>query len=231
MDTNQTNRVTMFKTVAAYLDDNTAVWSAIAPLQALVTELKSNIGAIDSSAQKQDTPTGAGDDKAAAREALDDVLFLMCEALGALGHGSNDHDLIAVTSVARTTVQRFGEEAVSNRATQVLAEAKARKTELATLNVTQANIDELESALADFNAAKARPRTATANRSAQTQSLPNLIRETSSLLRNQIDRMVSLLRRANPDFVAGYESARVIVDRAATHAKPKANVVVPPKAP
>lgn len=219
----------MFKTVAAYLDDNTSVWSVIAPLQALVTQLKSNISAIDSSAQKQDTPTGAADDKAAARETLENFLFLMCEALGALGHASDDHDLIALTSVSISTVQRFGEEELSNRATQVLAAGKTREADLATLNVTKANIDELENALGDFSAAKARPRTATANRSAQTQSLPKLIRETSSLLRNQIDRMVSLLGRAHPDFVAGYQSARVIVDRAATHATKKPSAVVPPK--
>jgi hypothetical protein len=85
------------------------------------------------------------------------------------------------------------------------------------LQVTPANLDELASALAEFNAAKARPRTATANRSVQTQSLPHLIRDASSILRNQIDRMASLLRRQNPDFVAGYQSARLIVDRAATH--------------
>jgi hypothetical protein len=231
MDTYQTNRVTMFKTVAAYLDGNTSVWNAIAPLQTAVADLKDKLSAIDNSAQKQDTPTGAVDDKAAAREALEDVLFLTCEALGVLGHGSDDHDLIAFTSVSTSTLKRFGEEQLSNRATQVLASARARETELTTLNVTKANIDELEHALSEFNSAKARPRTATANRSAQTQSLPNLIRETSSLLRNQIDRMVSLLRRANPNFVAGYQSARVIVDRAATHTTKKPVPAPPPTTP
>lgn len=230
MDTSQTNQITMFKTVAAYLDDNSAVWNGMAPLVTAVTDFKAKISALDNSVQKQDAPTGAADDKAAAREALEDVLFLMCEALGVVGHSSEDHDLKALTSVARSTVQRFGEEELSNRATQVLAEAKARKTELGTLNVTPANIDELDSALQEFNTVKARPRTATANRSAQTQSLPTLIREASGILRNRVDRMVSLLRRASPDFVAGYQSARVIVDRAATH-KTKPGAVVPPKTP
>jgi hypothetical protein len=37
------------------------------------------------------------------------------------------------------------------------------------------------------------------------------------ILNKRVDRMVSLFSRTNPDFVAGYESARAIVDRAATH--------------
>jgi hypothetical protein len=231
MDTKQTNRITMFKTTAAYLDAKHLVWKDLARLATAVTEFKAKIEAIDGAAQKQEAPTGATDDKAAAREALEEVLFLTCEALGVLAHDTEDHDLSALTSVTMTSLQRFGEEQLSNRATQVLAEANTRKTELATLDVTQANLDELESALTEFNAAKARPRTATANRSAQTQSLPNLIRDVSSLLRNQIDRMVSLLRRKNPDFVAGYESARVIVDRAATHKTKKPGSAPPPTTP
>ncbi|HEV7473022.1 MAG TPA: hypothetical protein VGN90_03170 [Pyrinomonadaceae bacterium] len=221
MDTQQSNRVTMFKTVAAYLDQNASVWNGTARMATAVAELKDKISTLDNSAGKQDTPTGATDDKAAAREALEDVLFLACEALGILGHEAEDHDLLAVTSLSRSSLLRFDEEQLSQRATQVLAEAKARKTELATLDVTQANIDELESALGKFNAAKARPRAAAANRSAQTQSLPNLLRETTSLLRNRIDRMMSLLQRSQPDFVAGYQTARVIVDRAATHKSTK----------
>jgi hypothetical protein len=228
MDTNQTNRITMFKTVAAYMDDKRSEWSVIAPLQTAVDDFKSEISAIDDSVRKQETPSGAADDKAAARDALEEVLFLTCEALGVLAHGSSDHDLSALTSVSISTLRRFGEEELSIRAAQVLAEAKAREAELATLNVTKANVLELENKLKQFNEAKARPRTSTANRAAQTESLPNLIRSASSTLRNRIDRMVSLLRPTNPDFVAGYKSARVIVDRAATHKTTKTPGSTPP---
>jgi len=60
--------------------------------------------------------------------------------------------------------------------------------------------------------------------------LPSLIRETSVLLRNQIDRLVNLFRRSNSEFVAGYRSARVIIDRKATHPATKtAGSAAPPK--
>lgn len=218
METEQTNRITMFKTVDAYLDSHNSVWSGMAAMAAADQQLKNKIGAIDIAAQKQETPTtGATRDKAAARDALEDVLFLTCEALAVLGHTADDHDLLALTALSPSNLGRLDDEELSNRATNVLAKANSRKTDLAAFNVTQANLDEFDQALQDFKAAKAKPRTATAERAAQTESLPSLIRDTSGILRNEIDRLVNLFRRTNPDFVAGYRTARAIVDRAASH--------------
>lgn len=51
----------------------------------------------------------------------------------------------------------------------------------------------------------------------QTQTLAGFIREASGILRNQIDRLVNMFLRTNPEFVAGYRAARVIVDRGVRH--------------
>src|SRR5687767_12239288 len=80
MDRKQTNRVTMFRTVEGVLDQNSAVWNGMAPFVEVVLEFKSKLAAIDGSAQRQETSMhGASGDKTAAREALEDVLFLASE--------------------------------------------------------------------------------------------------------------------------------------------------------
>lgn len=214
-----TNRITMFKTVDGYLADNNSVWNAMAPLSAAVLQFRDKLAAIDAAAQRQETPvSGASEDKAAARDALEDVLFLTCEALGMVGLTSNDHDLQALVDVSPSSLDKLGDEELANRATNVLVKANTKKTELATMQVTQANIDELDQALQNFQAAKAKPRTAVVERSVQTQSLSSLVREAGNILRDQIDRMVNLFRRSNSEFVAGYRSARVVVDRVGRHA-------------
>ena len=130
MDQIQTNRVTMFKTVTAYLDKNNAVWSGMAPLVAAVQQFKDKIGAIETAAQKQETPTtGAALDKASARDGLEDVLFLTCEALAVLGHTSNDNELLATVDVTTSDLRNFGDEELSNRATTVLQKVNAKKAE------------------------------------------------------------------------------------------------------
>jgi len=221
----------MFKTVDGYLDQKNSVWNGMAPFSAAVLQFKDKIISIDAAAQKQETPvSGAAGDKAAARDGLEDLLFLMCEALGVLAHTSNDHDLKALVDLSPTAIDKLADEELGNRATNVLAKANALKTELATMQVTQANLDELDEALQTYQAAKAKPRTAVVERAVQTETLPALVRETSNILRDQIDRLVNLFRRTDPEFVAGYRSARVVVDRVAGHAAPKA-VENPPTQP
>lgn len=228
MNTKQTNRVAMFKTVASQLDSHSAVWNAMAPMQAAVTDFNNKIAAIDASAQKQETPSGATDSKAAARDDLEDVLFLTCEALGTLAHQQPDHELAALVDLSPSILDHMGEQELANRAATVLAAAQARTTQLATLQVTPANIEELDQALRDFNVFKEGPRQATSERMAQTESLSQLIREATGILRERIDRMVNLFRRSDPDFVAGYRGARVIVDRAASRSTTRPTAPPPP---
>jgi hypothetical protein len=218
MQVKQTNRIRMFKAVEAVLDQNNSVWNGMAPFATAVNEYKQKVAATEVVAQKQETPiTGATDERLAARSALEDVLFLTAEALGVLAHRAGDTDLMALTDVTPSTLHNLNDVALTNRATAIQAATVSRTTELATLQVTPENLSELTEALADFNVSKSSPRVATANRSAQTSSLPESLNDVNDILRNQLDRLVNLFRRSDPEFVASYRAARVIVDRAATH--------------
>lgn len=229
MNTRETNQVNMFKAVSAYLANNNSVWGSMAPFTAAVTAFNDGIAGIDVTAQNQETPTGDTQDKSAARDALEDALFLTCQALSVLAHSESNNDLLALVSVTPSTLDKMDAEELSNRAAAIAAAAQPKQTALATLHVTQANLDEVGTALQNFNAAKTGPRTRAAERRAQTQSLAGQVRAVSGILRHQIDPMVNLFRRTNSDFVAGYRAARVIIDRAATHAT--ASPTTPPTPP
>ena len=228
MEVRQTNQVNMFKAVSAYLAENNSVWSSMPPFAAAVTAFNNGIAGIDVTAQHQETPTGDTLDKATARDALEDVLFLTCQALSVLAHSESDNDLLALVSVTPSTLHKMDAEELSNRAAAVLAKAQTKQTSLAALHVTQSNVLELDSALQNFNATKTGPRTRAAERKAQTQSLAGKIRAVSGILRHQIDPMVNLFRRTNPDFVAGYRAARVIIDRPATRPAAAPTTPTPP---
>jgi hypothetical protein len=42
--------------------------------------------------------------------------------------------------------------------------------------------------------------------------LPQMIRDTKSLLRTRLDKLMNTFRLTDPPFFAGYQSARVVVD-------------------
>jgi hypothetical protein len=217
MDTRETNKVTMHKTVDSFLDKSNSIWNDMAPFANATQRLKANLAAIDSAVQKQEAPSGAGAGKAAARDALEDAAFLMAQALSVLGHTSSDHELKARVDLSRSDFDRLGDEELSHRAKTILDEANARKTELAAFNITQASMDDFSQALQAFNSAKTSPRTAVVERMTKTQSIPVLLRDNDSILRNELDPLVNLFQPTHPEFVAGYRSARVIIDRAASH--------------
>lgn len=222
MDRVLTNRVTMYQTVEDYLDRNNSIWSGMAPFAAAMQQYKEGLVAFAAAAQKQETPvSGAAVDKASTRDALEDVLFLVCEALAVLAHLNNDHELEALVTVTPSGLDKFSDQELSNRATNVLGRANAKKAELAAFQVTQANLDEVAQALDAFDAGKAKPRAAVVERAVQTGTLPALARDLNNILRNKMDRLVNLFRRSHPEFVAGYRSARIIVDRGGSHSPAK----------
>jgi len=164
------------------------------------------------------------------REALEDALFLKCEALGVLAHTGGDNQLLDLTDLKPYEIQRLTDDELSNTATSILAETTGRAAALAPLQVMQTNLDQFNDALENFNNSKTSPRAAIASRMAQTEALPQLIAEANDILRNQLDRMVNLFRPYHADFVAAYRGARVVVDRAATHER-KPPVVPKPQVP
>jgi hypothetical protein len=62
--------------------------------------------------------------------------------------------------------------------------------------------------------------TAQAKRSAQTKTIPQAIRDNQSLLRKQLDKQMTKFKTTNPEFYAGYQAARAIVNRRSHHASP-----------
>lgn len=214
MQLKQTNRIRMFTAVIAVLEQFQAVWSSMAPFAAAFQRFKDKVQAVNAAAQKQETVTaGSSQERENARDALEDVLFLVCEALGVLAHQSSHSELLALTNVSPSGLRQLNDLELANLATEIKAQTVSRVAELATLHVTAENLTELDEAMADFNEAKSAPRAATANRVAQTEALSLLIREASDVLLNELDRMVNLFRRSHPEFVAAYRAARVVVDR------------------
>ena len=87
--------------------------------------------------------------------------------------------------------------------------------------MTAANVTALDTARTTFQGIQTSPRELVAGRKALTQSLSELIANVRSIFRNEIDKIMTPYKKSNPDFYNGYFAARVIVNRAASHAAPK----------
>jgi hypothetical protein len=107
----------------------------------------------------------------------------------------------------------MSEQRVDDVATRVFDAGTANRAALADYGVTQAKLDALEQARDDFQAAKSNPRSKISENAGYTATLPQMIRDVKSILRTRLDKLMTRFRLSNPMFFAGYQSARVIIDR------------------
>lgn len=230
MDRIQDNQAAMVETVAAYLNDNKAVWSGTKAFAAAVADLKAAIEAIGDQADRQQTPTkGTTDDKAKARDTLEEVMLEIADQLSALAEATGDLKLAGQVEFTRSALDKLTAKELETTAKRVAKLATANLKALADYNLDQDDLDGLDELTESFGGAKTAPRQAIAGRSAATSSLSQGIAKTRRILRSRIDKLVTPFRKTNPNFVAGYLAARVIVDRGGRNAKPPAATPPPAK--
>lgn len=98
-------------------------------------------------------------------------------------------------------------------ATRVFNAANENLANLTDYGVTQAKLAALDQARQDFEASRGKPRAKISEKAGMTATLPEMIHDVKSLLRTRLDKLVTSFRLSDPPFYAGYQSARVIVDR------------------
>jgi len=222
MTQDQDNIRTMFQTTIKLLDDYNAVWTGTAAFVDAVTRAKNGLTAIDTAADSQQTPiTGVAADKAQARSDLEDQTLEIADQLAALAVKNGDHDLLAKVQTSKSALDSMKDNDLEATAERVANLANANIAALAAYGVTAAEVTALNTARTTLQGIQTSPRELVAGRKALTQSLSELIANVRSIFRNEIDKMMTPYKKSNPDFYNGYFAARVIVNRAATHAAPK----------
>jgi uncharacterized phage infection (PIP) family protein YhgE len=232
MNDYQQNLTDMFQTVSAYMDNNKTLWNAIPAIQETVAELDAGIAQILSAGQKQRVPTkGAAKDKGQIRRELEDKVELVAGQLHALAAKNGDAVLAGKTDLPLSQLGRLKADALEATAKNIKDLAAANATALAAYGLTAEDMTELDNFITAFHGVKTEPREAIVERKKQTDTLPELIDNVRSLLRNRLDKQMTQFKRKHPEFYAGYLDARVIVDRGSGGRKKPAPATPPPAPP
>ena len=213
MDDTKRNVIAMFKTVRTYMNDNAAVWNALPAAVVAVNDLSTGIENLNTAVQEQEDPTeGITLDKAALRDALEDRIREVGDAVYACASATGSNSLAAQVAVTPSELDTMSEQRVDDVATRVFDAGTANLANLADYNVTQVKLDALDQARQDFQDAKSKPRAKISEKAGLTATLPQMIRDVKSILRTRLDKLMTTFRLSNPPFFAGYQSARVVVD-------------------
>ena len=226
MNQTQVNRVTMFGSVSDYmnLDTNKAIWSPMKAAVDTLAELDAMLGDLAKKTGKQQTPvSGAAGAKENVRLDYEAKILEIGDQLASIAAAANDPALAAQVQFSKAGLGKLPDDDLETTGKRVATLAQANMAALADHLVTAADVAELEQLTADFDAIKNQPRTAIAGRAGETATLPDQIAAATNLLRDRLDKQMTKFRQTNPEFYAGYQSARVVVNRGGSApAKPPA---------
>ncbi len=229
MKRNLLNRTGMAATVAAYMNKNKTLWKGNKAVADTMAALNGALGAVDAKAQQQATPiVGEEEKKVLVRHDYEEEIARIAGQLCSLAAKNNDPDLAAQTELTLPQLDKMSADILEATGKRVSGLATANLPGLADYNLTPADVTALEGLAGQFHGVKTAPRTAIATRAGQTKTLPPAVKSVTSLLRNHLDKQMLMFKKSNPEFYAGYVSARVIVDRGGRKSAPPP---MPPPAP
>jgi hypothetical protein len=214
MNRKQLNQTGMGNTVSAYMAKNNTIWSGNVAMTATVSDLNTAIATTSGKAQMQETPTsGAEDQKQQVRHDYEDEILRIAHQLSALAAKNNDANLGAQTELTLPQLDKMSDDILENEGKRISGLATANLAALADYGIVAADVTGLNTLTTQFDGLKTAPRTAIAGRSGQTKTMPTAIQSIMSILRNRLDKQMVMFKKTQPEFYAGYLSARVIIDR------------------
>lgn len=169
---------------------------------------------VSQKAQEQQTPiVGEEELKVTVRHDYEEEIMRIAGQICSLATKTNDPNLAAETELTLSQLDKMDVDTLEETGTRISGLATASLTGLADFNITQTDVTGLDTMTTQFHGVKTAPRTAIAKRRGKTMTLPPAVKTVTSLLRNNLDKEMLMFKKSNPDFYAGYVSARVIVDR------------------
>ena len=206
----------MGATVAAYMNKNQTIWTGNKAVTDTMTALNTALGTVGTKAQQQETPiVGEEEQKVLIRHDYEDEIMRIAGQLCSLASKNNDMNLAAQTELTLPQLDKLSVDVLEATGNRISGLATTNLTGLADYGITQTDVTGLDAMTTQFHGAKTAPRKAIATRAGQTKTLTPAVKTVTSLLRNRLDKEMLLFKKSNPEFYAGYASARVILDRGA----------------
>ena len=153
------------------------------------------------------------DEKGSVRLDLEEKILAIADQLGALAEKSKNANLAAQVEFSLSRLDKLSDDELEATGTSISGLGTANLAALADYGIATDDVAALDAAKTKFHGIKTAPRTAIAGRKGETDTIPTLISETTSILRNRLDKQMTKFKKSHPVFFAGYRSARVIVDR------------------
>ncbi|MGQ1889979.1 hypothetical protein ACT29H_06015 [Thermophagus sp. OGC60D27] len=214
MNTIQTNHLNMFEAVNGYLDQNAAKWQSISRLAAAKAELSQLITTIRAASEAQaSAQVSYGKTKLALKKDIAAKADILNDVIEAYALIEGDDELARQMSDTQTDLFRLPYndfyikvEAIINKALEL------QEVLVSDFGLSAQQITDVQNDLNQLLQIDGLPRAFQIKSSVATNQIDLLLSDANKLLKNRIDKLMSIFKHSDPNFYHGYQKARMIVD-------------------
>ncbi|MGQ1889229.1 hypothetical protein ACT29H_02180 [Thermophagus sp. OGC60D27] len=214
MKTSQINKKNMLESVNTYLDEHAEKWQGIGRLVAAKTQLSQNIAAINSAAQAQaEAQVTYGKTKQALKKAIATKADILNDVIEAYALTEGDNELARQMGDSKSDLYRLPYNDFFIKVRSIIDKASELQEVLVTdFGLSAEQITDVQNDLNQLLEINGLPRAYQIKSSVATNQIEQLLSESSDLLYNQIDKLMSIFKHSDINFYHGYQKARMIVD-------------------
>ncbi len=212
MNTIQEDTLNMFYSLSTTVDKYQPTWVANTVFTATYNLFKPKIALIEQNRDAQIiNNTGITTDKNTKRAVMVDKALFIINRIQSYATVAANSDLLESTHYTPSDMSKARDTDIVGICDTIVAKATANLANLANYGITQVLITDLQTAITNYAATLAKPRTAKAQTKNATENLTQLFRDTTSLLTQRLDLDIEVFKTTKPDFYSQYWTSRVII--------------------
>jgi len=213
MTQRQALKQAMYRSTDSYLDEHRELITPITKLPAYQGQLKIYIGDLDrASGVKSKVTKGATVTKNMVQEELCRKTFDMASFLLAYADDTKNETLKAAVNFPFSELLSLRMEPLLTKAQTIYTLCQKHQEALAPYLIEANQIEDFASLIDHYTHAMPGARVAASTKTTFVEELRKLVKQSDTLLKDKMDRLVFSMATKHPDFVAGYKMARKIVN-------------------
>jgi len=206
------NKMIMLKAVLKLLKLNKKIWNASEPLSAAIAELEDLIGQIEKIQQLTgEDNSGLSTTKKLQKDALAKQAFELASILFAMATRTKDLVLLAKVDFPISELQHLRDGELATKCKTISELGRSNLTQITGYGSSEEKLNMLDAQIVQYKTSLPARRLSVSELKAANRKLKELLKQTTDLVNDQIDRMLVPFETSEPDFSTKYQNARKVV--------------------
>jgi len=220
MNARQENKFSMYLLVKILLNTFNAIWAGIPGFVLAVNEFFGKLTDIDGDVQVQETKkTGITKNKKKAKKSLIDKALEVMGALQKIATDTNDDELYDDVNFTESQLSNTRDTILLERVAIIKTAATAHAAELLGEGIDAADLTEFNDRITLYAGIVSSPTQARSNKKIATANLKIHVKDTDTILKKKLDKLMLQFKDTNPDFYDAYKNDRIVIDLGIHHTR------------